>query len=91
MAAINWIDLRGQKFTPEEAREASDFHEIVINFNLNPQLVFDLFAKESLSVAKRMVIAEIVPLECALIILPNEHDLRIRAVIQNRIQEGKPI
>jgi hypothetical protein len=90
MAAINWIDLRGQKFTPEEAREASDFHEIVINFDFDSRMIFDLFAGESLSAAKRLVVAEMVPLECASIMSLTEPDSRIKAVIQDRMREGNP-
>jgi hypothetical protein len=89
MAAIKWIDFRGQKFTSDEAREASDFHEIVINFDIEPRLIFDIFADESMSVAKRLVAAEMVPLDCASNMLMKEPDFRIRAVIQDRIRESK--
>jgi hypothetical protein len=89
MAAISWSEIRGQRFTDEEAREASDFREILDNFNLEPDRAFDLLQKEQLTVAKRLVLAEMAPLDRAVVILLNESDARIRAVIQNRIQEDR--
>lgn len=88
MAAIGWEELRGQKFTEGEAREASDFKEILDNFDLEPNLIFKLFHKESLTAAKRLVLAEIVPLDEASALLLVEEDARIRAVIKHRLNEG---
>lgn len=87
MAAICWTEVRGQKFTDDEAREASDFHEIVWNFDLSPEMIFDLFQKESLSVAKRLVLAEKASLDGASMMMLSETDERIRGVIQERIKE----
>lgn len=89
MAAIGWTEIRGQKFTPEEAREASDFQEILENFGLEPQLIFDLFMKERLTVAKRLVMVETVPLDGAAMMLLAEEDARIREVIQARLREER--
>jgi len=87
MAAIGWLEVRGQKFTEEEAREASDFQEILANFNLESDKIFDLFQGESLSVAKRLVLAEIASLDGLAIMLLSETDARIREVIQARIRK----
>ena len=88
MAAINWSEVRGQKFTDAEAREASDFAEILANFDPGTGSVFTLFSKERLSAARRLVIAEQAPLDVAATMLLSEQDNRIRAVIQERSNVG---
>ena len=89
MAAILWSEIRGQRFTDEEAREASDFQEILVNFDLGPERAFDLFQKEQLTVAKRLVLAEAAPLDGATMMLLAESDVRIREIIQNRLREER--
>lgn len=89
MSTINWIEVRGQKFTMEEANEASNFHETLINFDIEPDKIVPLFLKETLTTAKRLVLAETVPLNDAtsMVYLMKETDHRIIAVINSRIQE----
>jgi len=89
MAAIGWTEIRGQKFSESEAREASDFNEILSNFALDPQMVYTLFHQENLSVAKRLVLAETIPLDEASAMLFTDSDSRIREVIQVRLREDR--
>ena len=89
MAAIEWMEVSGQKFTEAEAREASDFSEILFNFELAPELMFQMFYKEALSVAKRLVIAKQAPLDGAALMLLSEEDVRVRGIIQDRIKQER--
>lgn len=85
MAAISWSEIRGQKFTEEESREASDFQEVLANFDLAPDLIFDLFHSKTLTTAKRLFLAEKCPICSVSQMFLSEQDARIRAVIQDRI------
>lgn len=89
MAAIQWTNRRGQTFSEEEAREASDFWEILSNFGLDDGRAFDMFSREPLSVAKRLALVEMSPLDGAAVMLLNEPDARVRAVIQARLEEER--
>ena len=89
MAAIGWIEVRGQKFEESEAREASDFDEILSNFELEPNLMFQLFHQEGLSVPKRLVLAEKSSIDDAAMMMLGETDARIRVVIQERLREER--
>jgi len=89
MAAIQWTNRRGQSFSEDEAREASDFWEILSNFGLDDGREFDRFHREPLTVAKRLAIVEMAPLDGAAVMLLNEPDARIRAVIQARLEEER--
>ena len=86
MAAIEWMEIRGQKFNEAEAREASDFDEIVFNFDLEPELMFQMFQHEGLSVPKRMVIAEKATIDDAAMMILGEQDARIRGIIDSRLK-----
>jgi hypothetical protein len=90
MAAIEWLDVRGQTFNGDEAREASDFKEVISQFDLEPQMVFDMFHKEeTMSVAKRLILAVDSPLDAIALMLIEEPDSRIRLIIQARLREDR--
>ena len=89
MAAINWQTVRGKEFTPDEAREASDFEEVLANYSLDPEDAYNLFSKKPLSAAKRLVFAEKTPVEQVTDLLLREPDERIRAVIEERLREQR--
>ena len=87
MAALDWLEVRGQMFEESEAREASDFQEILSNFNLEGQRLFAVFSGDPLTVAKRLVLAELVHLDGVKKMLADEKDDRIIKVIQKRLEE----
>lgn len=89
MAALDWLEKQGQKFTDDEAREASDFQEVLFNYGLEPQMIFDLFQDQNISAPKRLVLAIISPSDAICMMLLNEPDLRIREVIQSRLREER--
>jgi len=89
MAAIEWVEIRGQKFNEAEAREASDFDEIIFNFDLEPELMFRMFQYEGLSVPKRMVIAEKATIDDAAMMILGENDARIRGIIEDRLKRER--
>ena len=89
MAAIGWVKVRGQIFSDEEAREASDFQEIISNFHIDAEQAFELFNREKLTVAKRLVLAETSTLDGISAMLFTDEDSRIREVIQARLREER--
>jgi len=89
MAAIDWQKVHGCEFSGDEAREASDFVEVLRNFGLNAEGGWSLFEDhKNLSVGKRLVFAEKIPIEKATALLLSDPDERIRAVIKKRVEEN---
>ena len=91
MATFNWAEIHGQKFTDSEAREASDFDEILNNFAIEPTDAFQMFECESLPVSRRLVLAVKAPLEDIAIMMLGELDFRIMAIIEARIKDFKDV
>jgi hypothetical protein len=87
MAALDWMTVRGCQFTPDEAREASDFSEVLANYGLTPERAYELFDGKPLSPAKRLVFAEKIPVEIATTLLLSDPDQRICAVVNERLRE----
>ena len=85
--AINWAGLRGQTFEGAEAREASDFSEVVFNAGLTPDEAYDMFMSDRLSIGKRLFFSETISFDKATLMLLLDPDQRIRAVIDSRLKE----
>jgi len=78
------------EFSPEEAREASDFVEVLNNFGLDAEKGWNLFEDHhNLPVGKRLVFAEKIPIERATVLLLCDPEERIRSVIDKRLQEHR--
>jgi hypothetical protein len=86
MATFNWGKIRDQEFTLDEAREASDFEEVMANFQLEPDESFDLLNDEQLSVGKRLYLAEKVSIDKMPAMLFEDNDPRIREVLKARME-----
>jgi hypothetical protein len=90
MAAINWTKVRGYEFTGDEAREASDFGEVLDNLGLDPIEAYEMFKEDGdLTVAKRLVFAEKIPFEQATVLLLLDPDERVRGVVDERLKEER--
>jgi len=89
MATFNWGKIREQEFTLDEAREASDFEEVMMNFELEPDESFDLLNDEQLSVGKRLYLAEKVSIDKMPSMLFQDEDPRIREVLKVRMEEER--
>ena len=87
MAAIDWNDVNGQVFSDEEAREASDFEEILANFGMEPDEAFRLFRNEKLTIAKRLVFATKGSSDDVSWLLLADEDDRIRKVASERLRK----
>lgn len=85
--AINWASLRGQNFEGQEAREASDFFEVVLNTGMSPDEAYEMFMSDNLSIGKRLFFAETISFEKATLMLLLDPDCRIRAIIDSRLKE----
>lgn len=89
MATFNWGKIREQEFTLDEAREASDFEEVMANFELEPDESFDLLNDEQLSVGKRLYLAEKISIDKMPAMLFQDEDTRIREVLKARMEEDR--
>jgi len=89
MTSDEWRVLRGQKFSGEEAREASDFAEVLFNAGLEPEKAYEMFKSDNLPVGKRLYFAETISLEQATLMLILDPDEKIRAVIDDRIRKAR--
>ena len=78
----------GQTFSPGEAREASDFGEVLRNWKMEPDDAYNIF-KGELSVAKRLFLAWKMSSDVAVQLLFEEEDERIRKVIQARFADER--
>jgi len=87
MSLREWSEIKGQKFSANEAREASDFKELLNQFRLDPLVVFDMFYQETLSLAKRLVILEMSPIDKLECLLKEETDNRLKKIIVSRMKE----
>ena len=86
MATFDWGKVRGQQFSLDEARKASDFGEVVANFGLDEDEAFDLLGDEDLSVGQRLFLAEKVSVDRMPRMLFNDEDPRIREVLKARME-----
>lgn len=90
MSALSWTEVRGQKFTVEEAGEASDFSEVLLNFGMDAEMGYNMFGKDhDLTVGKRLFFAERLPLDMATTILLLDEDERVRGVIDERLRKQR--
>lgn len=87
MASTDWINVRGQSFSGNEAREASDFEEIVEIHALGPEEAYEMFKGDVLDVGKRLYFAEKVSVDSATIMLFLDGDDRVRKVVESRLEE----
>ena len=88
--AINWAGLRGQKFEGTEAREASDFSEVIINTGMEPDEAYDMFGTDpQLSIGRRLFFSESISIDKATMMLLLDPDQRIRAIINSRLKEAR--
>ena len=58
MQVIDWAEVRNQKFTMSEARDACDFADIVHNFGQTADEVFDMYSFEDMKLGTRLFFAE---------------------------------
>ena len=89
MAAIHWLKVHGQHFTDAEAREASDFDEVLSNFAIEPDRAVSMFKEEPLTVAKRLVLAAKASSDEIVAMLMKDEDGRIRGVIKTRLEKER--
>jgi len=91
MAGIQWREVRGYEFTPEEAQAASDFSEIVNLHGLDLEAAYNLFKAKgtTLGVGQRLLFAEKIPIDRATVLLLCDPDERIRGVVEKRVAEHR--
>ena len=86
MAAIDWLSVEGFEFAPDEARDASDFCEILRNFAQDPSECFGMFRCEDLPVGRRLVFAAKASEDDVAFMLLREQDQRICGLIKRRLE-----
>ena len=85
MATFDWGQVREQQFTLDEARQASDCGEVLLNFGLEPDRAFDLLGEERLAVGQRLFLAEKVSMDKMPVMLFTDEDPRIIAILKARM------
>jgi len=81
-----WKEVRGQEFSPEEAREAADFWDMIQDYHLPPEHYKD-FLPESARTGHHLVVAEKAPIEDLGKILMGCKDERVIKVAKARCEE----
>jgi hypothetical protein len=89
MAALEWEEVLGQKFSGEEARDASDFGEILFNHALEMGMAFRMFRDQDLSVGKRLFFAVKASEDDIAFMLMRETDTRLCEVIKRRLANAR--
>jgi len=85
-----WLEVRGQKFDYDEARQAADFSDVMESYGVMEEEMIDYF-KENLKVGHRLFLAEKVPSKHLGAVMLNEKDERIAKVAKARLgDENKP-
>jgi len=79
----DWLKVRGQEFTRDEARQALDFSDTMSNFYVQPE---DLkaFHAEGLKLGHRLFMAEMMPIDDIGVALFGEEDKRIISIATER-------
>ena len=89
VVTIDWQNVRGNKFAGDEARQASDFAEVLWNMGLKPDEAYEMFKDDNLPVGKRLYFAEKISFDKATLMLLLDTDERIRGVIDARLREER--
>ena len=89
MSANSWISVANRQFTGDEAREASDFSEVIANFHLSPDEAYEMFKSDVLSVGRRLYFARTASIDKVTTMLLLDSDERIGAVINERLKQDR--
>lgn len=89
MAAFDWLNVEGFQFSPEEAREASDFEEIVRNFDLEPETCFGMFRCEDLTAGRRLLFAAKASVDDIAFMILREPDDRLCGLMKRRLENAR--
>jgi hypothetical protein len=89
MAAVEWMEIEGFKFTGDEAREASDFGEILSNHELGCDQAFDMFKCEDMKVGQRLFFAAKASEDKIAFMLFREPDDRLCGLIKRRLENTR--
>ena len=85
---VDWLEVRGQEFTPDEARQAADFADTVANYHIQPEELKDFVEEREMKVGHRLFLAEFLPIDDMGVLLLAEDDDRIIKVAKNRCGES---
>ncbi len=79
----DWLKVRGQEFTTDEARQALDFYDTVSNYSIDPT---DLkgFLIENVKLGHRLFMAEFMPIDDLGVLLLSEEDRRLIQIAKDR-------
>lgn len=89
MAAIDWLKIEGFEFSDSEARDASDFSEIVGNLEMEPDAIFDLIRCEDLTVGRRLFFVNNVNEDNLAFMLLRDNDDRLCQMIKKKLESSR--
>jgi len=83
----NWLEVRGQKFTSEEAIQAADFQDILDDYGMEPDDYVDFVGETQVKTGHQIVLAEKVPLDDLGAVLLGCDDERILEIAKQRVNK----
>jgi hypothetical protein len=92
--AERWLNVRGEEFTSEEARQALDFDDLIANYGPDDEeriadFVRDFIGEDELKTGHRLWLAEKLPFDDLGIIIMTEDDDRIMRLTKDRCAEER--
>ena len=84
----DWLNVRGQEFTPSEAGQAQDFFDAMVSFDVEPEMLQAFTGHVEMSLGCRLYLAENLPLDDLGTFLLCEEDERIIKVAKARATEA---
>ena len=79
----DWLKVRDQEFTTDEARQALDMFDTVSNYSIDLSELKD-YLKENVKLGHRLCIAEMMPLDDLGVLLLSEDDERLIRIAKDR-------
>ncbi len=88
LGAISWTEVRGQKFSSEEARDAADFSDVIDSYYVEAEDLREFVGDRKLQVGHRLYLAESLPEEDLGPVLMGEDDDRVCAIAKARCEKA---
>jgi hypothetical protein len=83
-----WTEVMGHSFTPSEARDASDFSDMMDSYFVQPDYLKEFVGDRQLSIGHRLYLAVNLPVDDLAPVLMGEDDDRVCAIAKARCQEN---
>jgi len=89
VSTSEWTEVFEQKFCDREAREASDFSEILSNYGLEPTDAFKMMCDQDLTVGQRLYFVVNASEDDVALMLLREQDGRLIEAMKRRLADAR--